>query len=364
MNAPDLTANQMIWMFWGGLSRNARAAATEELHKRLRKCPQQSRFHNPDPQTPAPAGTEGPVLSSLLFFVKLGHDSAEPSPAEARNTACPDPHRAAPRPGSGPRHRAWGHPRAGSPPSASQALASPRSWSCRYRCVDARFRVNKTLAEGAKSAPAVPGLAGTQGARRGTRRGHQPRKHRLRGSDAWGCGDTPFFMTASEQRAQGCEAARAPLPPTLALGSTPQKLPGVTPVRDRPPRGERLQVKDRSGQDMPAPPRGDGRTELVHGLGSSGPSGARSGDRHYGTARPVLFPVGKGLSSHHTQPKPPMELTPLWLSSILTTGWGRTFGRGASAVPANKPGPSGTAAEVLSGSVLAPAQLTWPLVAG
>lgn len=65
-NAPDLTANQMIQMFWGGLSYNACDAAAGELHKQLWKCPLQGRFHNPDPQTLTP--TEGAVLSSLLFL--------------------------------------------------------------------------------------------------------------------------------------------------------------------------------------------------------------------------------------------------------------------------------------------------------
>lgn len=55
----------------------------------------------------------------------------------------------------------------------------------------------------------------------------------------------------------------------IALGIDPTGAPGVTVVCDCPLRGERPQVTDGSGRDVPSPLRGDGRTGLVRGLGSA-----------------------------------------------------------------------------------------------
>lgn len=275
-------------MFWDDLSANRRRGVAQAAPEPSPAVPA-GEVSQPGPPDPSTGGHGGSgalpsplilgVLLSPFYPVKLGHGPAEPSP---EHSLPPLPLSSPPAPCVGsPPARRWrirGH---GPAAMAALMLAS--------ESIKPSGKV-QSLRRLSRHAPKGPG---------GVRGGDTDPESTGSGETMPGAAGTPPFHDSIQADGSGVRGH-------LGLRCHPHRLwePGG-PRGDRTLRGEQPQVKDRSIEDMPAPVQGDGRTELAHGLGSSSPSGAQSGDRRYGTAHPVLFPAGMGMGSHHTQPKFP-----------------------------------------------------------
>lgn len=87
--APDLTTNQMIWVFWGGLSLNVRAATTVQLHEQLWKHAQQE-VSQVEPSSSRHKGTST-FLSPFFLLFSCSWVMTLPSPAWPK-PGTPGPH--------------------------------------------------------------------------------------------------------------------------------------------------------------------------------------------------------------------------------------------------------------------------------